>query len=50
MVVTDGPTERTQDKNRNDFNVTYGRNVVDFQMLELSLFGTGTAIRLERDA
>ena len=32
------------------FYVTYGKNVLSPQMLEVSLSGVGTVLRLERDA
>ena len=32
------------------FYVTYGKNVMSARMLELSLLGVGTVLRLERDA
>ena len=31
------------------FNVMYGRNVLGAQMLEVSLVGVGTVLRLESD-
>ena len=35
---------------RKHFSVTYGRIVMSAQMLEVSLLGVGTVLRLERDA
>ena len=48
MVVTDG--EQEGDKISKSFYVTYGKNVMSAQMLEVSLLGVGTMLRLERDA
>ena len=35
---------------RQSFYVTYGKNVMSAQMLEVSGLGVGTVLRLERDA
>ena len=48
MVATEGETARGKISKR--FYVTYGKNVVSAQMLEVSLLGVGTVLRLERDA
>ena len=32
------------------FNIVYGRSAISAQMLEVSLLGVGTVLRLERDA
>ena len=42
MVATEGETGRGY--------VTYGKNVMGAQMLEMSLLGVGAVLRLERDA
>ena len=34
----------------NGFYVTHGRNVMSTELLEVSLLGVGTVLRLERDA
>ena len=38
------------DKISKKIHVTYGKNVMSAQMLEVSLLGVGTMLRLERDA
>ena len=38
------------DRKANSFYVIYGRSVMSAQMLEVSLLGVGTVLRLERDA
>ena len=46
MVATEGETTRGKDEQK---VVTYGQNVMSAQMLEMSLLGVGTVLRLERD-
>ena len=49
MMATEGETGRGQDKQK-VYYVTYGKNVMSAQMLEVSLLGAGTVPRLDRDA
>ena len=49
MVATDGETGRGQDKQK-VYYVKHGKNVMSAKMLEISLLGVGTVLRLERDA
>ena len=49
MVATKGETGRGYDKQKY-FYVIYGKNVMSTQMLEVSLLGGGTVLRLESDA
>ena len=48
MVATDGETARGYTISKKF--VTYGKDVMSVQMLEVSLLGVGTVVRLERDA
>ena len=48
-MAADGETGRGQDKQTVVY-VVYGRSVVSAQIMEVSLFGVGTVLRLERDA
>ena len=48
MVAADGKTGRGIGE-ANNFYVKYRRSVMSAQMLELSLLGVGTVLRLERD-
>ena len=47
MVAADGETGRGR---ISCFYVVYGRSVTSAQMLEVSLFGVGTVLRLATDA
>ena len=49
MMATDGETGRGYDKQK-VYIVTYGRNVLNAKILEVSLLVAGTVFRLERDA
>ena len=49
MVGTDGETGRGQDKQKQLY-VTCGKYVTSAKILEVSLLGVGTVLRLERDA
>ena len=49
MVATAGQTGRGYDK-QSMYHVTYGENVMSAKMLEVSLLGAGTVLRLERGA
>ena len=43
-------TKQEGDKDKHNVSVTYGKNVMSAHMLEVSLLGVGTVLRLERDA
>ena len=47
MVPTDGETGRGQEQKK---CALYGKNVMSAQILEESLLGVGTVLRLGRDA
>ena len=49
MVATDGQREKGI-RRRNMFCFLYGRNVMSVQMLEVSLSGIGSVLRLEMGA
>ena len=49
MVATDDETGRGYVKQKKD-DVIYGQNVRSAKILEMSLLGVGTVLRLERDA
>ena len=49
MVATDGETGRGQDM-QNILVRVYGRNVMSTSLLEVSILGVGTVLRLEIDA
>ena len=49
MVATEGKTAK-KSKISERFYVIYQQNVLSAQMLEVSLLGVGTVLRLERDA
>ena len=44
------PKRKEIKRQANIMNVVYGRSVQSAQMLEVSLLGVGTVLRLERDA
>ena len=51
-MATDGETGRGQDKQKHYLvlYIIYRKNVTSAQMLDVSQFGVGTVLRLERDA
>ena len=50
MVATDGATGRAHDIYVKDSRVRYRENVMGPHMVEGSLLGVGTVLRVERDA
>ena len=44
------PQTAKQEREKSGKNIIYGNNVMSAQMLEVSLLGMGTVLRLKRDA